>query len=336
MQQLTTTVLPTADAPVYLGEEPYTVSSDTLTENLGDCSFQAVIQDEAGKVNINKATEATLDTLFGDLSIADCILDWHNSATVPPSQEGAGSEYYSTLNPPYNCKHAPFETVQELQLVKGITADTLSSPSAIGTTALGDLLTCYEQTYPTPSGLVDINTATQQSLQTSSLASVLSPQDIRAIVNYNNNRTPRFRSPAEIVLTGISRAKIMQIYDRLTVSGVTPALPTTGLLNINTASMEALAVQTGQTGQLALDTTTAQAIIDYRSSDGVFSSVGGLLGVSTVSNDMFVSVAPYLTVKSNVFKIISTGSSAKSAASATITCIVQVVNGTPTIKYWHE
>jgi len=51
--------------------------------------------------------------------IADAILDWID-ADDQPRQYGAESEYYSTLNPPYQPKNGPLDTVEELLLVRGV------------------------------------------------------------------------------------------------------------------------------------------------------------------------------------------------------------------------
>lgn len=326
IQRLKTTIA--AQPSTYLGEDPYTVSSsaDDLNLDLGGYTFDAVIEDEAGKVNVNTASESILGGLCGSVEMADCILDWRNPASTPSAQ-GAETAYYMTLDPPYTCRNAPFETNSELTLVKGVTDEALSSPSAVGARLLGDLMTVYTPrtaSAPAAGAAVDIQTANNQALQTA-FGSILSAQDIGAIISYRSRRA--FRSPAEIVRVGLSRAKIQQIFDRLTVSGYTAR---TGLVNVNTAPMEVLAVQPG------LDATTAQAIIDYRTAQGAFDGVGGILAVSQLSDDAFVSSAPYFTVRSSVFRIRSTGSLASAGPSATITCIVEVNSSQTQIRYWQE
>jgi type II secretory pathway component PulK len=79
--------------------------------------------DEASKVNLNSAPLSVLEML-PDMTteLAACIADWRDQ-TVHPG--GAKSDYYMMLNPPYQCKQAPFETVEELLLVKDMTTDIL-------------------------------------------------------------------------------------------------------------------------------------------------------------------------------------------------------------------
>jgi type II secretory pathway component PulK len=52
--------------------------------------------------------------------IADSILDWLDTDDQP-REYGAETEYYSTLQPPYQPKNGPLSTVEELLLVRGVT-----------------------------------------------------------------------------------------------------------------------------------------------------------------------------------------------------------------------
>ncbi len=312
----------------YLGEEPYTVTSDDMSLDFGGYVFNVVIQDETSRVNINAAEAPTLTKLFETTDLVDCIVDWRDTDETPGS-DGAETEYYNTLKPSYNCKNADFETVRELQLVKGVTSDILSAPMTTGTTPLIDMLTVFApKTAATAdtSGLVDIQSATQESLQ-SAFGSVLTADDITAIIQYRTSQA--FKTPAEIVLVpGLERSKIEQIYDRLTVSGIEAKK---GLVNINTASVDVLSVIPG------FDQDIATAIINYRKDQGAYSSVSQLLETKEVTNEAFVSAAPYFTIKSTVFRIISTGSLESSGATATITCIVEISSdGKTQIRYWQE
>lgn len=316
-----------ASQPVYLGEEQYTVTSDDLGLDMNGYSFSVVVEDEAGKININTASEDSLTQLFGSNDIADAIIGWRTPSGTSATVE-TNDEYYSSQNPPYKCKGAAFETVAELGLVKGVTSDLLSSAGSSSTdVSLEDLLTVYAplKAVSTDSGSkVDIQSASQDSLR-SSLGSILSAQDISSIISYR--RRHAFRSPAEIVRVGISRSKIEQIYDKLTVAR---AATHTGLVNINSASSDVLAVLPG------MDAVTAKAVVDYRASKGAFSGVGYLLEVTGLSDSAFVSVAPYLTVNSNVFRIKSVGQYSPTGATATVTCVVEIDSGEAKIRYWQE
>ncbi|MGD0464134.1 MAG: type II secretion system protein GspK [Tepidisphaeraceae bacterium] len=84
------------------------------------------ITDESSKLNINTATAAQLMTLPCVLqqNVADAITDWRNPA-ARATADGAESGYYESLTEPYQCKNGPFETVEELLLVDGVTPQLL-------------------------------------------------------------------------------------------------------------------------------------------------------------------------------------------------------------------
>lgn len=75
--------------------------------------------DEASKLNLNTATVTMLEQLPGMTpEFAAAIIDWRDSDS-DLSDGGAEDETYQRLNPPYRCKNAPFESLEELRLVYG-------------------------------------------------------------------------------------------------------------------------------------------------------------------------------------------------------------------------
>jgi hypothetical protein len=85
--------------------------------------------DEASKLSINSATANMLMNLPNmTADIADSIVTWRSPASSSASSsatQGADSSYYLSLPEPYQCKHSPFETVEELLLVEGVTPQLL-------------------------------------------------------------------------------------------------------------------------------------------------------------------------------------------------------------------
>jgi DNA uptake protein ComE-like DNA-binding protein len=81
--------------------------------------------DEASKLNINTATREMLEWLPGiTAAVAAAIIDWRDEdSQVTPA--GAEDETYQRLQPAYRCKNAPFESVEELRLVQGVTLELL-------------------------------------------------------------------------------------------------------------------------------------------------------------------------------------------------------------------
>jgi general secretion pathway protein K len=97
---------------------------------LGHGSFTWKIVDLDRKANINTAGDAmlqqALNLMGGDAAemtpIVNSILDW-----IDPDNrtriEGTESDYYESLDPPYQAKNAPMDDISELMFVKGITPE---------------------------------------------------------------------------------------------------------------------------------------------------------------------------------------------------------------------
>jgi type II secretory pathway component PulK len=103
-----------------IGRSTNAVQSGPLTPTWG-------LVDESSKLNLNTATADMLQwlplpTMTPD--VATDIVGWR-MATNNASGYGVSSNSYTQLNPPYLCKLAPFETVDELRLVYGLTPDLL-------------------------------------------------------------------------------------------------------------------------------------------------------------------------------------------------------------------
>jgi type II secretory pathway component PulK len=92
-----------------------------------DQQYQFGICDESAKLNINSAIAPELEALPTTTlqqDIADAIVDWRSTASKA-SADGAESSYYNSLPDAYNCKNEPYESVEELLLVKGVTPQML-------------------------------------------------------------------------------------------------------------------------------------------------------------------------------------------------------------------
>ncbi|MFQ3573790.1 MAG: hypothetical protein SNJ53_04065 [Thermodesulfovibrionales bacterium] len=106
------------------------------TFEIGDGMVEIRILDESGKIDINHANEEVLKRLLVNqgvdddraTEIVDAIMDWKDPDDIP-RPKGAESEYYQSLQRPYKAKNAPFESVDELINVKGITKEILYGTS---------------------------------------------------------------------------------------------------------------------------------------------------------------------------------------------------------------
>lgn len=107
--------------------------------------LKALIQGVAG----TKSLEAT--------SIAESIVDWRDKDKEQlPS--GAEEYYYLGLSTPYECKNAPFESVEELLLIRGMTPEIFKR--------IRPYVTVYG------SGAVNLNTAGEEVLYALGLSSL--------------------------------------------------------------------------------------------------------------------------------------------------------------------
>jgi type II secretory pathway component PulK len=103
---------------------------------VGDGWVKIDVIDTAGLINLNTVDQPTLQRLpvFRDNpDVTAAMIDWRTPETQA-LQNGAKSDYYNSLNPPYDCKDKPYDSVDELLLVKGMTP-TLFFGNASGGTA---------------------------------------------------------------------------------------------------------------------------------------------------------------------------------------------------------
>lgn len=152
--------------------EQISMQSDTL---FPEGYFIARIEDETGKIPLNKLVnggeynQQIKEILIRLLSqpefglgkseiagIVDSMKDWIDDDDITTGN-GAESAYYSSMTPPYTSKNAPFDCIEELLMIKGITRDiyygTSEKPSlAAYVTADSD-------------GLININTAPKMVLR---------------------------------------------------------------------------------------------------------------------------------------------------------------------------
>ena len=99
-------------------------------ETLSSGAFRVRWLDEAGKININRADEATLRRVFTNLGVeepnrtilVDSIMDWRDPDSLH-RVNGAENEYYRSLSPPYTARNGPFDTVEDLLWVRGVTSE---------------------------------------------------------------------------------------------------------------------------------------------------------------------------------------------------------------------
>jgi general secretion pathway protein K len=162
---------PTAAGYDALNQDWATNQTLYVDHELGEGSYNVKVTDEESKIPINTATEAQLKHLMdllgidpsdGDV-IVDSILDWIDTDDLT-RVNGAESDYYLSLSPPYHAKNGPLDRVEELLLIRGVTPDLFYGAPATDTDparpGLKDVFTTMS------SGAINVNTASAITLQT--------------------------------------------------------------------------------------------------------------------------------------------------------------------------
>jgi general secretion pathway protein K len=196
-----------------------TGSGVTVPVGIGEVSFR--VSDEGGKINVNHLKEdGKLDrsrvevvlNLFDILNrqyeepifsyaIAAAMVDWvdpDDEVTVLDfiligDREGAESDYYEDLEPSYQAKNAPFDTLRELLLVRGINKEVFYGHEAREEEEVRVGLSKYVTVYG--EGKININTAPLVVLQ--SLDIEIDEVLAQNIIDYREEK--RFEGIADIV-----------------------------------------------------------------------------------------------------------------------------------------
>jgi type II secretory pathway component PulK len=101
---------------------------------IGDAWVKVDVIDTGAFLSLNGTDRTQLSVLpvFKENSdLVDAILDW-KTRRDPNSRQGGSpnAEYYQSLPMPYDCKQAPYDSIEELLLVKGMTPQILYSSPA--------------------------------------------------------------------------------------------------------------------------------------------------------------------------------------------------------------
>lgn len=146
----------------------------------GSVSTNYGLADEERRIHLNTPPENAhvLERLFeriGGLdaaaatALAQAVMDWKD-ADATPREGGAESDYYEGLNPGYTAHNGPFETIDELRLVRGMDDALLER--------LRPYITVYGH------GRVNLNTADPRVIEVLALAVGASGFDARVVAEH--------------------------------------------------------------------------------------------------------------------------------------------------------
>lgn len=187
--------------------------------------FKVEIENESGKVNLNRAGEPLLRILLNTFAldddakniIVDSIMDWRDKDNLH-RVNGAEDEYYQSLAEPYKCKNGDFTAIEELLLVRGVTP-------AIFYGGLRDMISVYQTTEtPIRPGSprkvevdftrININAGSPQLLHSLPL---MTEDSVQEILKYREKKD--FRSLAELIpIVGAEIYTAISPYVTLTMS----------------------------------------------------------------------------------------------------------------------
>ena len=219
---------------------------------LGDGTIQVTVEDEERKINLNRLIlpngnapdeqrlavfRKFLAILDIDPSIADAVVDWLDVDDTP-RVGGAESSYYLSLPYSYRAKNDLFDTLDELRLVRGMTAERFEK--------LKPFVTIHS------SGTVNINTAPKEVFialsagQDAAEAGEITAAMADQIIEYRKNNP--FQNPRNI---GNVSPALKDLYDKtrfrdlIDVKGTAYHVRSTGDLSGTLRTIDAVGVRSG-------------------------------------------------------------------------------------------
>lgn len=249
----------------------------SLDDNhLGGGTFSVKIIDLERYYNLNLADDVALRLAMEVVGvnatdspmIVDSILDWRDTDDNT-GLNGAESDYYMSLSPAYAAKNGPFDDIEELLRVKGVTPEIFYGPSASNMD--GTL----------PSGATINTPATRSSsltLNNRSLTGSMSRQN----QNQNQNTVPQVG--LKDLFTPISARYI----------------------NVNTASASVLRLIPGideNIAQAIIQTRSGPDGVDGTEDDMPFKNVGELSSVPGFSAQGIGNLQRLLSTRSATFQV---------------------------------
>lgn len=217
------------------GREVWKADGTPYEAQIGDGSYTVKILDESGKVDINTASELVLKNLLINAGvkpeeadiIVDSIMDWKDGDDLH-RLHGAESDYYMSLPNPYRAKDDNFDTIEELLLVKGMTAGILYGDGE--KKGIIDFLTVHSG-----AASININAAPREVLMA---LPGITPEYADSIIEYR--KTKEINDLSEIGLSGEGIELIM------------PEIDTQGT---ETFTIDAFGRKTGEKGVYAIRAT---------------------------------------------------------------------------------
>ncbi|MEM1109522.1 MAG: helix-hairpin-helix domain-containing protein [Planctomycetota bacterium] len=317
------------------------------------------LDDEASRVSVNAERPRQFRRIPDiETAQADAILDWldNNEAARPG---GAERGYYSQLDFPYLIRNSAFRTHRELLLVRGIDAEAFFGEDGDLDGVLDRAENDGDESWPadTPDRTLELGLAGYTSvyayeLNTDPLGAPridLSETDTDTLIEQFNFTPALAEAVVEagrsadnlfdfVGTRGDGEIEDEQQIDEITIEWLADfweyltleedeRLP--GKVNVNTASRAVLETIPRMSANMAED------IISYRSSQGSFTGVGELYSGNVLTRRQFERVAPFVTVRSNVFRVVSEGRTPSGTRYA-VAAVIDRGGDQPVILDWRQ
>ena len=316
-----------------------------------DQEFKYGLTDEAGKINLNSASQEMLQRL-PDMTaeLAASIIDWRDENTdVTPG--GAESEYYLLDSEAYQCKDAPLETVDEILLIKDASEELLygedtnlngilddnendgdeSEPADDHDGRLDRGFYDYVTVYSVEANVdmegnarISVNDASSRSALQTMLEETVKEDRVLEIMGQTSTN-PNYSSILQFYFqTGMTFEEFSQIADRLTTSDE-DMLP--GLVNVNTACKEVLMCLP------EMEESDAEALLSYRDAhDDQLDSIAWV--TEALDQQKALAIGTYITVRSFQYSADIVCLSGNGRAYKRYRAVIDMSEGTPRIVYW--
>jgi len=346
----------------------FSVVADDATSDGLACRYG--LTDEASKLNINVASKEQLATLISLVvtdrqvnvsELVDAIIDWRDSDDEP-EPDGAESEYYQSLTKPYSAKNGPFDSVEELLLVKGFDGRILFGEDWNRNGILDPNENDGDESFPPDNndgelsrGLYPFLTVWSWEPNTASdnrprinlnardleklaeqLAQYFSPEQVDAIIAARQ-QGKTFRTPIDLLTSlednadleaTFSEEDLPLILDVLTTLPM-PMMP--GLVNVNTAPAEVLRA-------VGFTPEETERIISTRAtlSSEEKSSLAWLVEQGVLELDRLAEMYGRVTVRSFQFSVESVGFADHVGTFCRLQAVIEMRGPLAQILYWRD
>lgn len=324
------------------------------------------LTDEAGKLNLNEASEEMLAKLPRMKPLlTQALLDFIDEDDTP-RPEGAEQEYYDALPSPYAIFNAPLSTLDELLLVRGFTPTLLYGEDANQNFRLDANENDSDAHFPPDDqdgkldpGLrpfltvvsydlnqdsegfprVNLNSAREDfptnGLPTGFVTYISALHTNQVVLEHVSELLEAKQSFKDVdgketeLASGIGKDELALVLDRFTATDE-EMLP--GLINVNVATSQVLQTVPG------IDQALAESIVAARGSlpPEKRRTTAWLFEEHIVDADKFKEIAPYLTGRGFQFSFNVVGYGVPSGRYRVLEVIIDVAGGQPRIAYLRD